>query len=342
MAIYAPATSILWNFAHSCGIEPEKLFRDAGIDPSTRNDPNARVPRKALDCLIAAVYKKTGDITYGIKAVQNVHPSHLGPLGYAWMTSASLGEACQRLERFSRIVMDRLRFSHLSAPEGVYIRVDFDKGADIGPMNYLFNMALFVQMVRLNLGNDFKPLKVCMSFPKPIEPDTIQSHFQCTLDYDAPLNQILISHEDWQYELPRINPELALMHDEIAIRYLARVKQRDIINQVKTAIFELLGSGNVTAEDIAKKLHITPRTLRRRLDEEDASYGGILKDLRQEMAMQYIRDDSMPLTEISYLLGFSQLSSLSRALRLWTGKSPTEIRQEALYTRLVQIPTGLP
>ena len=83
-------------------------------------------------------------------------------------------------------------------------------------------------------------------------------------------------------------------------------------------------------KDIAKKLHVTSRTLRRRLDEEGASYGGILKDLRQELAMQYIRDDSMAMTEISYLLGFSQPSSLSRALRLWTGKSPTEIRQKAL------------
>ena len=332
MAIYAPATSIVWNFSESSGIEPEKLFRDAGIDPSTRNDPNARVPRKALDRLIAAIYKKTGDITYGVKVVQNVHPSHLGPLGYAWMTSASLAEACQRLERFSRILMDRLRFSHLSAPEGVYVRIDFDKGADIGPMNYLFNMALFVQMVRLNLGNDFKPLKVSMNFIKPIESDTIQSHFQCILEYDAPLNQVLISHEDWQYKLPRVNPELTLMHDEMVIKYLARLKKSDIINQVKTAIFELLGSGNVTAEDIANRLHITSRTLRRRLDEEGASYGDILKDLRQELAMQYIRDDSMAMTEISYLLGFSQPSSLSRALRHWTGKSPTEIRQKALCT----------
>jgi AraC-like DNA-binding protein len=245
------------------------------------------------------------------------------------MTSASLGEAYQRLERFSRIVIDRLRFSHQCAPEGVYVRIDFDEGADIGPMNYLFNMALFVQMVRLNLGNNFKPLKMSMNFPEPIESDSIQSHFQCFLEYDAPSNQILINHEDWQYELPRVNPELALMHDEIVIRYLARVDKGDIISQVKTAIFELIGSGNIAAEDIAEKLHITSRTLRRRLDEEGVSYGKILKDLRRELAMQYIRDDSMALTEISYLLGFSQPSSLSRAFKHWTGKSPTEIRQEA-------------
>jgi AraC-like DNA-binding protein len=329
MAIYAPTTNIVWNFAQSYGVEPEKLFRDAGIDPSTRNDPNARVPRKALNRLIASVYRETGDITYGVKAVQNLHPSHLGPLGYAWMTSASLGEAYQRLERFSSVLIGRLRFSHLTAPEGVYVRIDFDEGAEIGPLNYLFNLALFVQMVRLNLGNGFKPMKVCMNFPKPVDSDTIHSHFQCTLEYDAPFNQILISHEDWQYKLPRVNPELALMHDEIVHRYLARLKKGDIISQVKTAIFELLGSGNVAAEDIAKKLHITSRTLRRRLDEEGASYGGILKDLRKELAMQYIRDDSIALTEISYLLGFSQPSSLSRAFRLWTGKSPTEIRQAA-------------
>jgi AraC-like DNA-binding protein len=332
MAIYAPASNILWKFAQSYGLDPEKLFKDAGIKPSARNDPNARIPRKALDRLIAALYKKTGDVTFGVKSVKTVHPSHLGPLGYAWMTSTSLEESYQRLERFSRIVIDRLQFSHLCAPEGVYVRIDFDEGANIGPMNYLFNMALFVQMVRLNLGTEFNPLKVYMNFPKPIESDTIQSHFQCFLEYDAPSNQLLISHEDWQYELPRVNPELALMHDEIVIRYMARINKLDIISQVKTAIFELLGSGNLAAEDISNKLHITSRTLRRRLDEEGVSYSEILNDLRQELAMQYIRDDSMSLTEISYLLGFSQPSSLSRAFRLWTGKSPTEMRQNALCT----------
>jgi AraC-like DNA-binding protein len=187
-------------------------------------------------------------------------------------------------------------------------------------------------MVRLNLGTEFNPLKVFMNFPKPIESDTIQSHFQCFLEYDAPSNQLLINHEDWQYELPRVNSELALMHDEIVIRYMARVNKLDIINQVKTAIFELLGSGKLAAEDISKKLHITSRTLRRRLDEEGVSYSDILKDLRLELAMQYIRDDSMALTEISYMLGFSQPSSLSRAFRIWTGQSPTEMRQNALRT----------
>ena len=122
------------------------------------------------------------------------------------------------------------------------------------------------------------------------------------------------------------------MHDEIVIRYMARINKLDIISQVKSAIFELLGSGNLAAEDISNKLHITSRTLRRRLDEEGVSYSEILNDLRQELAKQYIRDDSMSLTEISYMLGFSQPSSLSRAFRLWTGKSPTEMRQNVLCT----------
>lgn len=332
MAIYAPAVSIVWSTALSQGLEAEKLFRGAGIDPSVRNDPNARVPRKAFNLLIASIYEETGDISFGVKSVQKLHPSHLGPLGYAWMTSASLEDAYQRLERFSRMVIDRLRFSHLSAPEGVFVRVDFDEGADIGPMNYLFNMAMFVQMVRFNLGNDFKPLKTFLNFPAANEPGTIKSHFQCSLEYDAPINQLLISHEDWQFKLPRVNPELALMHDEIVIRYMARVDKQDIVSQVKNAIFELLGSGNVAAEDVAGKLHITTRTLRRRLDDEGASYGNILRDLRQELALQYIRDGSMAMTEIAYMVGFSQPSSLSRALKLWTGQSPTEIRQNTLCT----------
>ena len=111
MAVYAPMTDLIWKEAQSFGLDSDSLFRQAGIDPSVRNDPNARIPRKALDRLIASVYEETGEITFGVTAVLNIHPSHLGPLGYAWLTSATLEEGCERLERYSRVVADRLPFS---------------------------------------------------------------------------------------------------------------------------------------------------------------------------------------------------------------------------------------
>ncbi len=71
---------------------------------------------------------------------------------------------------------------------------------------------------------------------------------------------------------------------------------------------------------------MSPRQLNRRLKEEQTSFKIILVECRRELAEQYISDSSLSLTEISFLLGFSEASSFSRAFRRWTGQSPTEAR----------------
>jgi AraC-like DNA-binding protein len=73
---------------------------------------------------------------------------------------------------------------------------------------------------------------------------------------------------------------------------------------------------------------MTTRNLHRKLRKEDTSFKNLLNDVRQELAQQYIQDRSITLTEISFMLGFSEVSSFSRAFKNWTGKPPSVIRQE--------------
>jgi AraC-like DNA-binding protein len=71
---------------------------------------------------------------------------------------------------------------------------------------------------------------------------------------------------------------------------------------------------------------MSPRNLHRRLTNEGTSFKALLLETRQELARQYINDSTKTLTEISFLLGFSEVSSFSRAYRRWTGRSPSKAR----------------
>jgi len=73
---------------------------------------------------------------------------------------------------------------------------------------------------------------------------------------------------------------------------------------------------------------MSTRTLQRRLSEEGFTYKQLLESVRHTLAEQYIRDERLSLNEISYLLGFSEQSSFSRAFKRWTGKSPSQTRKE--------------
>jgi len=101
----------------------------------------------------------------------------------------------------------------------------------------------------------------------------------------------------------------------------------NILNRAKAAIIDNLGSGDVNETSVAESLHMTPRNMHRKLQKEDSSFKILLTEIRRELAQQYIQDRSKTLTEISFLLGFSEVSSFSRAYKGWTGQPPSEARQ---------------
>jgi AraC-like DNA-binding protein len=83
----------------------------------------------------------------------------------------------------------------------------------------------------------------------------------------------------------------------------------------------------VTEESIADALHLSRRSLQRRLKEEGTSYTQVLDETRRQLAAQYVRHSRLSINEITYLLGFSEPSNFSRAFRRWTGASPTAYRE---------------
>ena len=123
------------------------------------------------------------------------------------------------------------------------------------------------------------------------------------------------------------NDELAQLNEHVVVRYLAHSEKEDIVNRVKAKIIEELADGTVTEASVAESLHMTPRNMHRRLQKEDTSFKVLLTEVRQDLARQYIKDRSKTLTEISFLLGFSEVSSFSRAYKGWTGQPPSEARQ---------------
>ncbi len=123
------------------------------------------------------------------------------------------------------------------------------------------------------------------------------------------------------------NPQLARLNDQIMIRYLAELDQGNIINRVKAAVVDQMPSGNVTDQAIAKALHMGVRALQRKLQDAGTTFKTLLDGTRRELACQYIRDSRLNLNEISFLLGFAEVSSFSRAFKRWTGESPSVFRQ---------------
>ncbi|WP_221895433.1 helix-turn-helix transcriptional regulator [Bathymodiolus japonicus methanotrophic gill symbiont] len=110
------------------------------------------------------------------------------------------------------------------------------------------------------------------------------------------------------------------------INYLAKLDEDNIVDRVKAVIIEQLPSGGLTDSTVDDALYMSNRTFHRRLQQSETTFRVVLNDLRHELADKYIKDSSLNLNEISFLLGFSELSSFSRAFKRWTGISPRAYR----------------
>ena len=102
---------------------------------------------------------------------------------------------------------------------------------------------------------------------------------------------------------------------------------------VENAIAPLLPHGKARADEIARQLGMSPRTLARRLASEGLTFAGILSELRGDLAKRYLQEEDLPISEIAWLLGYQEVSAFTHAFKRWTGKTPREARSQENVAR---------
>jgi len=327
MTVFAPSIINLWKTIESYGVDPEPLFTAEDIKISLPIDPSNRLPYEKIDRIRAKAVAMCKDEAIGLRAASVYGVHQLGALGYAWLASLTLRKAFERLERFVRIVNDQavVLVDDIDGCMVVTVRVNAPSESVMARDDG--GLALIVKMSRLICGDQFRLQAVNFRHPAPRDLKPYYEYFGCQVNFDQPENQLLIPLTIADEVLTGANPELALLNDQVITRRLALMDRNDIVARVKAAIMEQLPNGAVTDGSVANSLHMSVRTMHRKLTEVDQNFRSLLVEVRRGLAELYILDNSLTLTEISLLLGFSEPSSFSRAFKNWTGSAPSEVRQ---------------
>lgn len=310
----------------SYGLDPAPYFEAEGLSVEWPIEPGTRVSYASLDRARARAAADTGDPGFGLRTAVAVHPSYIGALGYAVLASTSLLTSFQRIHRYIRVVNDLGYFDIDDRGDTIVASLSVDAASENERVRDDGMVAYAVALARLNAGYEFDPVHVGFRHPEPDDLSAYARLFRCPAQFGCEHNEIAVSREDAEKVLPSANPVLAQMNERIVNQRLAQLDRDNVLGRVRAAIMEHLPSGGVTEETIAEILHLSPRTLRRRLRDESHSFRSLLREVRQDLALQYIEDSSLTLTEITFLLGFSEISSFSRAFKKWTGVSPSEAR----------------
>lgn len=318
---------LLWKTAESYGLDPAALFREAGLDPDKIGDSEARYDEEDSMRLLELISAASSDPCFGLRVGAFWHPSALHGLGFAWLASATLQEALERLVRYFRIIIVGERLQLEQAREGFWLSIETPMEYPRAPdLLYDLMTAAVVHMCRLGAGEGFSPLRVTLRRPEPPCGDRFTEYFRAPVEFGAGADALLLPSDPLMAQLPTGNIEIAHASEKVVQRYLAGLDRTEIAVQVKAKLVDMLPSGHASEQAVADALHMSLRSLQRKLKAEGTSYKTLLDSTRHDLAVQYVRSSRMSINEITYLLGFSEPGNFSRAFKRWTGNSPSEYR----------------
>jgi AraC-like DNA-binding protein len=165
---------------------------------------------------------------------------------------------------------------------------------------------------------------------RPPHAEAYPAFYGCPVRFATGRRALVLRRADAERALPTSNRQLAQVHDRVITEELARLDRSDVLARCKAALLEGLPSGELSEEGMAKRLHMSRRTLQRKLTERDTTYQKLVDQTRKDLALRFLEDPRRSLADITFELGFSQQSALTRAFRRWTGTSPSDWRQRKL------------
>jgi AraC-like DNA-binding protein len=312
------------------GLDAVGIGRDAGVDLASIPVPGARIEVDKIDAILRVAIPLIPDPAFGLRAARCWHPSELGVLGYAWLSSSTLRTGLERAVRYSRLIGERGITEIEDTRQGLKVRFWANRGhpavVPVAAVLVDIAMAILLDLCRMNAGALLRPVAATLRRLKPDLEGAHERFFGCPVRFGAEDNAFVLSGKDADRPLPSANRQLAAVFDRMLTEELARLDKSDVVSRCRAAVLEHLSSGEGTAEVTAKRLHMSPRTLQRKLAEANTTYLQLLDDTRKDLALRYIEDPRRSVTDITFSLGFSQPSALTRAFKRWTGFSPSDYR----------------
>lgn len=323
---FAGIARMLVATLNSRAIDAQPLLNEVGICLATDSD---RVSAQAMQKLWRLAVRESGDDAFGIYCAENIQPTVLHGLGFAWIASNTLLEALERLVRYFRMLVTAGDIVLEDQGERIKLLLKLPEmrpGVEPAPASIDVALAMFIQMCRLTRDATFSPLAVEFQHSAPKNIGTFCEFFSIEPLFSASQNCLYFASEDLLKSLPLANPELARINDQVVSDYLQRYEVEGLVPRVRASIIECLPLGTPSQDDIARSLCQSSRTLQRKLKSEGVSFKDLLEEVRFDLAKRYLLESHRHVAEIAYLLGFSEASNFARSFKRWSGLPPQDYR----------------
>lgn len=322
-----------------CGVDPEAVLQQVGLDVEGFSTPGARIDTETFCTFLQLAFERCEEPAFGLLAADYVHPTSYHAWGLALLASSTIRSYMQRWVRYYPLIATHASITMVDRADSTGLRYHFTgpEGRFPGAARIMrdANLAVILRYVRLRLDPGYQPAAVdLMHESAEGRDDLYQQYLGGNIAFGSDRNIVWFAADELDRTLPGANPELARQNDGVLTQFRARMQESSAMLQAQARIVELLPSGTCSKTAVAKAMFMSARTLHNRLAAEGTSYQRLFDETREALARQYILQPDLAVSEVGELLGFTDHSSFTRSFQRWMGCSPSAYRSAHRVKRI--------
>lgn len=331
-----PARYLAWaiQIAEARGIDCAALAAAGGLSHAQLEAPDARMTQRQFDAILQRLLMASPHSDLGFELGMRMHLSSHDVLGYAMLSSPTLDQCVRMVARYYRLITPSIRLQYQRL--GDEAELLFTPVHPMAPEALHFHEeAIAVATIRHLASLLQRPLelpRIYLSMPHPLhaaryrELGAVQVHFHASV---LPGVRILLAGEQMDQRLPLANERACEMAEQHCQRLMQLVKDEGSWKEWVSMMLNAAVDYQPKLDELARTVNIAGRTLDRYLSKEGASFRALSLDIRNRRAQDMLREGTLPVSQIAYRLGYTDVANFGHAFRNMNGCSPTAYRQAA-------------
>lgn len=319
---------LMLEYAEQSGIDRGELLRLMSLTPANLADPDTRLPMLAVLKLWRAILGREEEAALGVRIGSTCTATHLGLVGYVMYYSRDLLEALHRFSRYIHIISEAVQFEIKTNGERTTLLFHAHPSMFALRHPVEAQLAAVLTVAREITQSDFVPLAIHLPFPNPGDSKGYREVFRCPVHFSQPDAAIVFAPSQMRLPIKASDPTLRSYLEDLAATTLKSLgaPNESFVDTMRRTLWSELHGGRPNLRRTASALGISARTLQRRLREHGTSFSALLEELRRELAGDLLADKKLAVSDVAFLLGYSEPSAFQRAFRRWRGVSPRRFR----------------
>ena len=327
--ISVAATTGLLDAIAARGGDPDQILRQFQIDRSAFSEPEGFIPSSIFAGILEVAAQATADDCFGLHLGENYNPRNIGPLVYVVLNSPTIRAGIENFERYLQVYNEAAEWFFTSEGNRGYIRYLLpDLGINSLRHSNEHGMTIAFNMLRMMVGSHWAPKEVQFAHEAPKQTSEHLRIFHAPVSFGCKTNAIVIDSQFVEREVPAADQRLYQILKGYLDQVLSEMPREDsLLASVRRATAETMRDGDLKLARVAKQMAMSARTLQRQLKERRVDFKQLTDETRRQFAVNYLKDRKNTLTEVAFLLGYSELSAFNRAFKRWTGLTPLDYRR---------------